>query len=99
MARGGTRVPKRTKWKIYCVKYRQTETDGVIFGTISFSVYSVRHCRVEYHLECHLSLSDAEVGEDVAEDVVGGDFAGDFAEVVHCFANVLAHEVAADAVV
>ena len=44
-------------------------------------------------------LSDAEAGEDVAEDVVGGDFAGDFAEVVHCFANVLAHEVAADAVV
>ena len=46
-----------------------------------------------------LLFPDAEVGEDVAEDVVGGDFAGDFAEVVHCFANVLAHEVAADAVV
>lgn len=39
LARFGTRVPKRTKWKIYCVKYRQTETDGVIFETISLSVY------------------------------------------------------------
>ena len=60
MARGGTRVPKRTKWKIYCAKYRQTETDGVIFGTISLSAFSVRHCCVEYHLECHFSFSDAE---------------------------------------
>ncbi len=42
-------------------------------------------------------LAHAEVGEDFAEDVVGGDFAGDFAEVVDCFADVLAHEVAADA--
>lgn len=43
MAHGGTRVPKRvpkwTKRKIYCIKYRQTETDGVIFGTISHSIY------------------------------------------------------------
>ena len=30
---------------------------------------------------------------------MGGDFAGDFAEVVHAFAYVLAHEVAADALV
>ena len=60
MARFGTRVPKRTKWKIYCVKYRQTEIGGVVFGTISLSAFSVRHCCVEYHLECHLSLSNAE---------------------------------------
>ena len=29
---------------------------------------------------------------------MGGDFAGDFAQIVHCFAYVLADEVAADAV-
>ena len=38
------------------------------------------------------------MGEDFGEDVVGGDFAGDFAEVVHAFADVLAHEVAAEPV-
>ena len=51
------------------------------------------------HFPTQNLFTDAEAAEDCAEDLVGGDFAGDFAEVVHCFANVLAHEVAADAVV
>ena len=66
MAHGGTRVPKRvpkwTKRKIYCTKYRQTETDGVIFGTISLSVYFrlVLWCRVPFRVPfftCRCSLS------------------------------------------
>ena len=45
----------------------------------------------------YILLPDAEVGEDLGEDVGGGDAAGDFAQVVHALADVLAHEVATDA--
>ena len=72
-------------------KGNESRSENFRFPTYSIDIF--------YSVLILTSLADAEVGEDVAEDVVGGDFAGDFAEVVHCFANVLAHEVAADAVV
>ena len=53
---------------------------------------------VETTDSCSFLFPNAEVGEDGAEDVVWGDFTGDLAQIVHCLADVLAYEVAAEAV-